>query len=50
MSTLQSELIEKPPNESAVLPNYIKSSMARYNEFRDVCSIREYRSNVAEPY
>ena len=32
------------PNETAAQPNYTKSCMARYNEFRSVCSIREYRS------
>ena len=53
MSTLSSESIEKgllPPNKTAVLPDYIKSCMARYDEFRRVCSIRECRSTVAETY
>ena len=34
------------PNEAVVLPNYIKSCMAQYNNFCGVCSIREYLSNV----
>ena len=39
-----------PPNKTTVLPNYIKSSMAQYNEFYGVCSIRKYQFNVAEAY
>ena len=37
-------------NEAPTLPNFITPRMAWYNEFRAVCSIREYRSNVVETY
>ena len=37
-------------NEASTLPNFITSHIAWYNEFRTVCSIREYRCNVAETY
>ena len=37
-------------NEASTLPNLIIPCMAWYNEFRAVCSIREYRSNVVETY
>ena len=37
-------------SEDSTLPNVITSHIAWYNEICVVCSIREYRFNVAETY
>ena len=36
------DVLSSSPNETAVLSNYTKLYMARYNEFHGVCSITEY--------
>ena len=37
-------------NEASTLPNFITPRIVSCNKFRAVCSIREYRSKVAEIY
>ena len=53
VSLILSEWIEmglSAQNEALTLPNFTTLRIALYNEFRDVRSIREYPSKVAETY